>query len=248
MIHQLALTMCLEQGITETVSSGTREPLSANVLSAAIKNHVTDQAASFRGNFEAATRATRKSKYDNYRTIVHALSQNPAGVMRAELLDAIRHRYKKYPASNLDQCLRRLTKNEERGGLIIRDATTQRYRFSDPQACAYAAMRFAASKWADYCISAVDTKEDTVDRVKILRDEGALLLDEQTWNRAELVDAMLKGTTFVTTVLEEGGWIRRDEVTLVNCDGATYLRVDGMQVSADDLGALPTLSSQDTEI
>lgn len=204
--------------------------------------YVEDQAPSFRTNFEAATRSKRKSKYDNYGLIVRTLSHAPDGLTRAELLERIRYRISKYPASNLNGCLQRLVTNGQRGALIMKDAVTQKYRFTDQRACAYAAMRFAAQKWADYCVIAADLSNELIDRVLVRRDEGKTLgWNEQPWNRAELVDAMLKGTTFVTSVLAEGRWKRLRQVTLVETGGERFLRVDALQLASDNLGALPTL-------
>ena len=124
----------------------------------------------------------------------------------------------------------------------MKDAVNQKYRFTDPRACAYAAMRFASQKWADYCVIAVDVSNDLIDTVRVCRDEGKTLVDDQTWNRAELVGAMLKGTTFVTSVLGvEGGWNKLKQVVLVEMGGERFLRVDGVQQASDYLGALPPL-------
>ncbi len=123
----------------------------------------------------------------------------------------------------------------------MKDTVTQKYRFTDQRACAYAVMRFAAQKWADYCVIAADLSNGLIDRVRVRRDEGKRLVDDQTWNRAELVDAMLQGTTFVTSVLAEGGWQKLTQVTLVEMGGQPFLRVDALQLASDHLGALPTL-------
>ena len=238
-VHQLALTMCFEAGVAEPAAPP-KPALAADQLNVATRTYVEDQAASFRAGFEAATRSARRSKYDNYREILHALSLSPLGLTRSILLDRIRHRYPRYPASNLDACLGPLS-TAERGDLIVKDPTTQRFRFRDPQACAYAAMRFATEKWADYCIQSAHMVGGLVERVRVRRDEGSQLLDEQTWNRAEVIDAMLKGTTFVTTVHREGGWSRLNEVTLVQASGQPYLRIDGLEIDADSLGEVSGL-------
>ncbi len=243
--HRLALTMCFEAGIAESVpSTKAAVSMGAELLEAAIRIYVEDQAASFRTNFEAATRSVRKSKYDNYSTILWLLSYAPDGLTRAELLERIRRRYSDYPASNLDRCLKILVTNGQRGTLILKDTVTQKHRFEDPRACAYAAMRFAAQKWADYCVVAADLSNNLIDRVRVRRDEGKTLTDEQTWNRAELVDAMLKGTTFVTSVMGESGWQRINQVALVKMGGERFLRVDALQLAFDHLDALPTFSER----
>ncbi len=248
--HQLALNLCFEAGVQETISP----PLSpvvldAGMLEAATYIYLEDQAATFRKDFEAASRSKRSSKFDNYRTILRTLSYALGGLTRSELLQRIQRRYNDYPPSNLSVCLKRLTTNGDRGGLIVVDPLTKKYKFEDPKACAYAAMRFSAEKWADYCIVAVNYSEKKlIQKVQLLRDEGDRVEDIQPWNRAELIDAMLKGTTFTTVKYfdSESVWRRQKEVSLVELKGKYFLRVDDESIEADTLGDLPDLMEAET--
>ena len=212
--------------------------IDAAVLERATKIFVEDQAPAYRDSFEKATQAKRKTKYDNYRVILRALSSGPEGLTRAELLNRVQQIHSGYPASNLHMCLNRLATNGDRGGLIMKDPVTQHYRFRDPLACAYAKMRFSKEKWADHVILAADFGPDgRVKSLEVRRDEGPLLGDAQDWNRAEVIDSMTRGTTFVTGFEATDGWFRADAVTLVYHNGEPFLRVDGLSIGRDDLGS-----------
>ena len=103
-------------------------------------------------------------------------------------------------------------------------------------------MRFAAEKWADYCIIAVDYDENgLIKTAHLFRDEGDRVEDRQSWNRAELIDAMLKGTTFVTAKDSSSGWGRVSEVSLIKVGSDYFLRVDDRSIAEDMLGELPQL-------
>ena len=96
-------------------------------------------------------------------------------------------------------------------------------------------------KWADYAITHVCFKEEEshILAVKAREDNGEQLVNEQEWSRQQVVSAIERGTTFVTTFKKEGKWTKGEDVHVVEIRGVKYIRTDKNSIEADNLGELP---------
>lgn len=98
------------------------------------------------------------------------------------------------------------------------------------------------SKWADYCIAARRYNSDHthIVKVRLYPDNGDALGSAQEWTRAQVVEALKRGTTFVTIVKGDNGqWKRGEDVRRVTIGGADYIRTDNNNTAKDNLGNLP---------
>jgi len=98
-------------------------------------------------------------------------------------------------------------------------------------------------KWADYCISAVQFNADGthINKVKIREDLGEKLGKEIECTRAQIVQAIADGTTFVTVVRDRktGEWEYGAPVTTVTLK-TVFLKTESDSTTADNLDNLPT--------
>jgi len=98
-----------------------------------------------------------------------------------------------------------------------------------------------ANKWADYCISSVQYNLDHthINKVKIRPDNGDALGAESEWARAEVVNSIQSGKTFVTIVKNDNNWKKGEDVRIVPVNGTKYIRTDANSKAEDNLGKLP---------
>ena len=93
-------------------------------------------------------------------------------------------------------------------------------------------------KWADYLISAARYEESFTSKVisyfKIHCDNGDSVGEGSTWTKQEVLEAILKGETFLTIYKMNGGkWKRGRAVTISKVD-KIYLRTDSANLTEHD--------------
>ena len=97
-------------------------------------------------------------------------------------------------------------------------------------------------KWADYCISAVryDESRTHITYVKAYADNGEKLVDESTYSRLTVVEAIEKGTTFITVLQNsEGKMNKGQKVIVVVINNAKYIKTVDNKREVDNLENLP---------
>ncbi len=98
------------------------------------------------------------------------------------------------------------------------------------------------AKWADYCISAVryNSEHTHIVKTRVHADSGDSIGAANEWTRAEVVDAIGRGKTFVTiTRNSDGKWSKGEDVRIVTVNGTKYIRTDANSKASDNLGNLP---------
>lgn len=99
-----------------------------------------------------------------------------------------------------------------------------------------------ADKWADYLISAAryNTAETHIEAVRTHEDKGDTVGGPFDLKRAQVVERMRKGQTFMTIYKStDRKWKCGALVETVVIDGVTFIRTDPDKTKADNLGALP---------
>jgi hypothetical protein len=98
-------------------------------------------------------------------------------------------------------------------------------------------------RWADYLISAVrfNAADTHIDRVRLHRDNGDTVGEPQDASRATVVQALERGTTFITMFWNaiDNNWKKGAEVRTVTVDGVKYIRTDADRTKKDNLDRLP---------
>jgi hypothetical protein len=99
------------------------------------------------------------------------------------------------------------------------------------------------NKWADYLISAVRYKTDSSSKViayfKVHTDNGNSIGESITWSKEELLEALVKGNSFVTIIKKENGkWTKGMEVT-ISSNKEIFVRTDFRNIPEDLLESLP---------
>jgi uncharacterized protein (DUF2147 family) len=98
-------------------------------------------------------------------------------------------------------------------------------------------------KWADYLISAVRYNSDPNNRMiaylKVHVDDGISVGESRTWTKEELIDALIKGKTFVTILRDgSGNWKKGSDVS-VTASKEIFIRTDFKSIPGDFLEDLP---------
>ncbi|PKN52858.1 MAG: DUF3892 domain-containing protein [Deltaproteobacteria bacterium HGW-Deltaproteobacteria-13] len=98
------------------------------------------------------------------------------------------------------------------------------------------------SKWADYGISAVKFNEGHthINKVRVHPDNGDSIgaFFEQT--RMDIVNAIKKGTTFVTIFKgSDGKWQKGQSVYIIKINGVEYIKTVDNGKAIDNLDNLP---------
>ncbi len=93
-------------------------------------------------------------------------------------------------------------------------------------------------KWADYLISAVRYEESLnskfISHFKVHLDNGNSVGEGSTWTKQEVLEALLKGETFLTIYKMNGGkWKKGGAVTISKVD-KIYLRANSENLSEND--------------
>lgn len=145
--HQLALNTCDAHGLHQTASGSVPEKLTVKDFNKAVENYVTDESDSLQELFDRALRQTRKRKYNNCKLILQtlALSDDPKGLTKGELAEAIRKEEPNYPPGNLTRYLDEL-KSEKRSSILLLDVVSGRYDYSNPFYKTFARLVFARER------------------------------------------------------------------------------------------------------
>ena len=99
------------------------------------------------------------------------------------------------------------------------------------------------NKWADYLISAVrynsSSNNRTISYLKVHEDVGESVGESKTWTKDELIDALIKGKTFVTILKDgSGNWKRGSDVS-IKSSKEIFIRTDVKNISGDFMEDLP---------
>ena len=99
------------------------------------------------------------------------------------------------------------------------------------------------AKWADYAITGVKHHHGhgAIIEVEARADTGESLAGPERFTRLQVVNAILRGTTFVTSYRNRDRWSKGAEVRVVEIHGEHFLRTDRDRTKADNLGELPEL-------
>ncbi len=98
------------------------------------------------------------------------------------------------------------------------------------------------AKWADYGISAVryNNAHTHIDLVRAQLDNGENFGVAGEYPRADIVDAIKKGTTFVTIFKgTTGNWQKGQSVYVIKVNGTEYIKTVDNGKAADNLENLP---------
>lgn len=100
------------------------------------------------------------------------------------------------------------------------------------------------NKWADYLISAVrysDQQRRYITYVKVHEDHTAKIGKGFTWNRNEIIEALLAGKSLMTIYRKEtGDWIKGLGVNLIKKNGAVFI-TDTEESNTDHLSGVQKL-------
>ena len=140
---------CLPQSLLIYLRSGWHSETSKTLVQLddknfrkALERFVSDAGDTLSLVFEKAFRKRKQNEIDNYQILVQALgSFGQEGATKSELLAKIRKTAPKYPAANLNHCLKKLAE-EERGSLVRHSTSSGKYSFADPIFRAYVLTRF----------------------------------------------------------------------------------------------------------
>ena len=172
--HHLCLNMCNAAGVVET-TDGSPTELTRQHCEHAVKTYVEEASDSIKSAFDKALKQRRKTRYDNARLILEALSGlGESGTARTKIHQRIRRSEPKYPEANLKYLLPKLC-TLEYGGILRYDSNSGHYSFADPIYRAYALAQFQ-NKNADNFSIALGGFEQTILRLfteKVRRDGGA---------------------------------------------------------------------------
>ena len=98
-------------------------------------------------------------------------------------------------------------------------------------------------KWADYVIVGVqyDTDHSRIARVRRSPDLGDKLGEATIVSRASVVDSIRGESSYITAYRDpsDNAWRKGDDVCIVTVDGTDFIRIDGNETKADNLGELP---------
>ena len=98
------------------------------------------------------------------------------------------------------------------------------------------------AKWADYLISAVryNTEHSHITHVRAHKDGEDSVAKDETYSRQTIVDAINKGTSFLTIYAnDQGNWNRGQKVYVINVNGRGYLKTADNNKEEDNLENLP---------
>ena len=96
------------------------------------------------------------------------------------------------------------------------------------------------AKWSDYLISAVRYYKDSISQLKVHKDLGDKVGQEQIWSKEEVVSSIKNYNSFCTIYKNSAGnWTKGEDVHVVTVGYSTYLRTDRNNIAKDNLGNLP---------
>ncbi|MGE0135731.1 MAG: AAA family ATPase [Dehalococcoidia bacterium] len=140
--HQLALHMCTESGVLQTQIVDRELPGTA--LDSALKLYLQEASDTLKAVFDRALRPRKKTRYDNPRLILRALTELPEeGAGRADIYRKVIEYEPGYPQSNCSVALSAL-QTEDKGQMLRFDQASGKFSFSDPIYRAMAMVMFDA--------------------------------------------------------------------------------------------------------
>ena len=98
------------------------------------------------------------------------------------------------------------------------------------------------SKWADFAIHAVrfNSAHTHIDRVRAFPDNGDKLGISEEHLRQDIVAAIKRGVTYVTTFKDDqGNWSKGQPVFIVSINGNDYIKTVENRKEVDNLDNLP---------
>jgi len=97
------------------------------------------------------------------------------------------------------------------------------------------------ARWATFAITKVRYNKAGTRILQVVRrrDLGDRLGKPVIRTRQQIVIAIRKRYTYVTTYKEKDGWVRGDKVIRYLLDGEYFIRTDGNKKKSDNLGKLP---------
>jgi hypothetical protein len=97
------------------------------------------------------------------------------------------------------------------------------------------------AKWADFVITRVkyDATHSRIVEVEMRPDTGDAIGEARRESRQAVVNAILRGVTFVTAYRRDNTWHRGEDVRVIAIHGERFLRTDNNSIKADNLGSLP---------
>lgn len=94
-------------------------------------------------------------------------------------------------------------------------------------------------RWADHVVTAKRRGQDP-NRIEWLQvHAGTPYAVARTVGRGALIESIERGETAVTAYKRGGIWQMGARIEVVKVDGEKFLRTDGNQTKADNLGDLP---------
>lgn len=98
------------------------------------------------------------------------------------------------------------------------------------------------TKWADYLISSVryNFEHTHITHLYVHEDKGDSIGEGETYTRQTIVDAIGKGTTFVTVYKNsQGKYEKGQKVFVIKVKGVSYLKTTDNSKEEDNLENLP---------
>lgn len=99
------------------------------------------------------------------------------------------------------------------------------------------------TKWADFCISAVqyDAEHKHIVKAAVRVDDGEKIGPPEEKLRARIAADIILGKTYTTIVRSESKWVKGQPVKVVTINGTRYIKTVEDSDESDNLENLPEL-------
>lgn len=135
--HSLCLFMCINSGITQTLSD-VKYQFTQRDWKRALENLLEETSDTIKSAFEKALKKKRQNKFHHSQLIITALCDfNDSGAGRIDILKKIQREYTDYPNSSIKSKLDALC-NTDNGAVLRFNSNSGAYSFRDPNYLAYA--------------------------------------------------------------------------------------------------------------
>jgi len=173
--HQLALLICEEEELTETLK--TKIAIDEKVLKKASENYINENSDTIKSIYDIATKTLKKRKHDSPTEILTAMLINKKENQTVrDIATKMKKKFSNYKETNLRKHLEELT-TTERGEILRYDKTSDTYFFSTPFIKAYA-----------YCILNNKSENAIVTKTKLLKELKDTLRTELEAARNQFID------------------------------------------------------------
>lgn len=97
------------------------------------------------------------------------------------------------------------------------------------------------AQWSDFVVAKVkyNREHSAIVECEVRPDTGEAIGEPRRVSRQDIVNAIVKGTTFVTAYVRNAMWQKGEDVRTVTIHGERFVRTDSNSVRADNLGNLP---------